>query len=167
MMNTILNRSFAHGPFRSIDEVLNLVARDLAGGASCCAPAEPAALPVDIREREHEFVVEASIPGFRKGEVEVELHDGVLTITATRQESCCETKPGAESCCESKSGASAGEAVVDRWIRRERHESNLSRRVALPEGVMSEGIRADLADGILTVRIPKPAKLQPRKIKID
>ncbi len=145
MLSTIRNRSFAHNPFRAIDEVMNLVARDISGG-NCCSVNAPAALAVDIRERDKEFLVEASLPGFRKDEVEVQLHDGVLSIAAHRQES--------------------NETSDDGWIRRERAVTSLARQVRLPDGVTSDGIRADLADGVLTVRIPKPAQLQPRKISI-
>ncbi|MBM4112938.1 MAG: Hsp20/alpha crystallin family protein [Phycisphaerae bacterium] len=145
MLTTVPIRSFARNPFRAIDEVMNLVARDFANG-SCCAVNAPAALAVDIREREKEYLVEASVPGFRKDEVDVQMHEGVLSISANRQES--------------------NETIDEGWIRRERSTTNLSRQVRLPEGVTSDGIRADLSDGVLTVRIPKPAQLQPRKISI-
>ena len=145
MLSTIRNRSFSHAPFRAIDEVMNMVAREC-GTGSCCSVNAPAALVVDIRERDREFLVEASLPGFRKEDVEIQLHDGVLSIAANRQES--------------------SESSDEGWIRRERSTTSLARQVRLPEGVTSDGIRADLSNGVLTVHIPKPAQLQPRKITI-
>jgi len=144
MLNTIRNRGFAHNPFTAIDEMMNLVTRDFANPS--CAVSTPAALAIDIRERESEFVVEASLPGFSKNEIDVQLHDGVLSISANREQSRDTTDEG--------------------WVRRERCTTSMARQVRLPDGVSSDGIRADLSDGVLTVRIPKPAQLQPRKISI-
>lgn len=144
MLTTVRNRSFAHNPFAALDEMMNLVARDFAN--SSCAVNAPAAMAIDIREREKEYIVEASLPGFRKDEIDVQLHDGVLSIVANRSES--------------------QESNDENWIRRERCTTSMARHVRLPDGVTSDGIRADLSDGVLTVRIPKPAQLQPRKITI-
>jgi len=145
MLNTIRQRTFAHNPFAAIDEFMNLVARENTNGG-CCAVNAPASLALDIRERQNEFVVEASLPGFKKSEVDVQVHEGSLVIAANREVS--------------------NDSSDDNWIRRERAVSSLQRQVRLPEGVSGDGIKADLADGVLTVRIPKPAQLQPRKISI-
>lgn len=141
MLGTNRQRTFTHSPFPSIDEFMNLVSR-----GNCCSVNAPSALAIDIRERKSEYLVEASLPGFRKEEVDVQLHDGVLTIAAHR--------------------ASTDETGDETWIRRERSVISFERQIKLPEGVTGEGIKADLAEGVLTVRIPKPAQVQPRKISI-
>ena len=44
------------------------------------------ALAVDISEADHELVVRASVPGFKKEEFDVQVHDGVLSINAKHAE---------------------------------------------------------------------------------
>lgn len=114
---------------------------------TCCSPAEmqreTARLPLDIHEKDNSFVITASVPGFRKEDVAVEFHEGVLTITATRDEK----------------SETSGDAEGVKWHRRERRNTNLSRSLRLPETVNGEGIGATLADGVLTVTVPQlPSK---------
>lgn len=150
-MLNILSRSFNHNPFTALDEVMNLMSRENSNG-NCCTVHAPAALAIDIRERKSDFIVEASLPGFRKDEVDVQMHDGMLTITAHRETSNEASDASAES--------------HGQWIRRERSVTSLARQVRLPEGVSGDGIKAELTNGVLTLQIPKPAQLQPRKISI-
>lgn len=145
MPSTIRPRHFMHSPFAALDEFMNLATREGSNG-NCCGATAPVALPIDIRERQHDFIVEASLPGFKRNEIEVQMHEGRLTISANREAS-----------------STSGDET---WILRERAAARLARHVRLPEGVSGEGIKAELVDGVLTVLIPKPAQLQPQKISI-
>ena len=69
-------------------------------------------LPVDIQQTEGAFIVEASVPGFNPGEVEVTFEDGVLTIAGKRTTS--ETAKNAT------------------YLRRERRATSVFRQVGLP-----------------------------------
>ena len=51
--------------------------------------------------------------------------------------------------------------------RREREAGRFSRAVALPDDIDTENVRARLADGVLTVTIPKAAKSKPRQIAVQ
>lgn len=103
-------------------------------------------LALDVSETEKEVIVRASLPGFKKEEVSVELHEGVLTIRAERAETV--------------------ETAEEHYHRRERRAGVLFRRLALPENLNDGAIQADLSDGVLTLRLAKSEREQPRKIVI-
>lgn len=103
-------------------------------------------LGVDISETDQELVVRASLPGFSEDEIDVQLHQGVLSIKAEH---------------------TVSEAHEDeRYHRRERRWSTLSRRLALPGVLHDADVNADLKNGVLTLRIPVPAAAKPKQIKI-
>jgi len=104
-------------------------------------------LAVDVSEDEKHVIVRASLPGFDRKDIEVEIHDGVVSIKAEHSEEKVETD--------------------EKFYRKERRSGSYSRRFALPTGtVVEDGAAADLKDGILTIRIPKSEKASPRKISI-
>ncbi len=55
----------------------------------------------------------------------------------------------------------------DKYIRRERYVGKQSRRMFVPEGVKKEDVKAAFKDGVLTIDIPKPEKVEPEKKSID
>lgn len=111
---------------------------------------EEGTLALDIAEAKDgakkEIVVRADLPGFTKDEVDVQVHEGVLTIQAAH--------------------ANEHEEQGDRWYRRERSWGTLSRRVALPGVVKDAAVEATLKDGVLTLRIPLPKESAPKQIEI-
>jgi len=94
------------------------------------------AFKVDVQERENDYLVEAELPGVRKEEVSVTLEDKRLTIAVNRM---------AET-----------EEKTKNYIHRERRAASASRHIYLP-GAKSEGIKARLENGVLTVTVPKSA----------
>ena len=52
------------------------------------------------------------------------------------------------------------------YYRLERATGALSRSLSLPEGIDAEAVAGTFDNGVLTVRIPKPAQVKPRKVKI-
>ena len=103
-------------------------------------------LPLDISEDEKNVIVRASVPGFAKEDIELEVNSGVLTIKATHNEE--------------------KEEKNERFYRRERRFNSMSRRVALPSTVEDNKTQAELKDGVLTLHIPKSEKSLPRKVQI-
>ena len=103
-------------------------------------------VPLDVREDGDELVVEASIPGMRPEEIEVEIEDCMLTIKG-------ETKREYE------------EKKKD-YLLKERSEGSFYRSIRLPETVMSEGATSSYKDGVLTVTMPKKAESKPKKITV-
>lgn len=110
------------------------------------SPSDEGTLAVDVLEHEGKVVVRASLPGFKKEDIDVQLHEGVLSIKAERTE---ET-----------------EEKGDRWYRRERHTGSVSRRIALPGVVADAEVTAELKDGVLTIAVPTPEKPSPKQIEI-
>jgi HSP20 family protein len=106
-------------------------------------------LPIEIIENDTRFELTAELPGLDAGDIEVELHNRQLTITAEKK-----MKPGPER----------KEVCVS-----ERRYGSFTRTVPLREGVDAEKIEAIFANGILTVVMPKTTEaLQPpRKIHVQ
>jgi HSP20 family protein len=92
---------------------------------------------IDVQEDEKEYIVEAELPGVKKHEVDVSLNEGRLNITVNKK------------------------VKVDKKekniIHKERRLSSMSRNVFLGDSV-SDGIKAKLEDGLLTIMIPKKEK---------
>lgn len=107
---------------------------------------EEGTLALDVSEDAQSVIVRASLPGFSKEDIDVEVHDGVLTIKAEHSEEREETG--------------------ERFYRRERQYGSVSRRVALPSAVIEDEANASLKDGVLTLRLPKTREASPRKISI-
>ena len=112
------------------------------------APTAPdvAALALDIAEDDQGLTVHASLPGFRKEDVAIDVHDGVLTIAATHTEKT-ETKD-------------------ERFLRRERRTGSVVRSIALPEAVAHEKAEASLKDGVLELRLPKSTEARKQSIAV-
>lgn len=130
--------------------------------SSCCGPGVSQAwrqtreqeaahpIPVDLMEgKQGEFVIRASLPGFRREDVQVEFEDGVLTISAMRQEDRAE-----------------GDAPATRYYLQERAQGRFERRIQF-EKASGDGIRAELKDGVLVVTLERIKEAQPRSIPIE
>ena len=102
---------------------------------------------VDIDENEKEVVVSAELPGVTEKDVEVSLAGDILTIKGEKR-----------SEHEEQNGDSA-------YL--ERRFGSFSRVVRLPFEAGEEQIDARYGNGVLTVRIPKPAQLQRAVRRID
>jgi HSP20 family protein len=112
----------------------------LGGAAASFAPA------FELRESPEAYVLEADLPGVAERDLQVELIGSRLTIRGTREH---EERREQES-----------------YHTYERSYGSFARSFTLPEGTDLERIDAELANGILRVRIPKRADAQPRKIKV-
>src|SRR4051794_38777365 len=78
--NQMLGRFFGAGLFGAPDDSGGLVF--------------PADYGVDIREDRDHIYVEADLPGFRKEDIDISLHDNTLTIVAERREEVTVPGPG-------------------------------------------------------------------------
>ena len=109
-------------------------------------------MKTDIREHDDGYEIDIDLPGFKKDEINVELDDGYLTISAEKSLDKDEEK---------KHG---------RYIRRERYAGALQRSFYVGKALTEEDIRAKYENGILTLDIPKKdARKVPEKkyISID
>jgi HSP20 family protein len=100
--------------------------------------------PVDIEEADDAWVVEAELPGVKRGDVNVDVRDSQLVISGEIKE-------------RERRGI---------LRRRTRRVGQFEYRVTLPGEADAERIKADLHDGVLTVRVPKPEGSRPRQIQV-
>jgi HSP20 family protein len=101
---------------------------------------------VDISETETEFAIQAELPGVNKADVKVTLENGVLTIQGERRQQQMESG-------------------------RKHHRSETSygrfvRSFSLPDSVEAGNVRAEYADGMLHLHLPKSEKAKPRQIDV-
>ena len=102
--------------------------------------------PVDVFETEDELVYSLDLPGIPESAIELEVHDDTFTVSARREQS------------QERSG--------DGFYRVERRFGTFSRTLGLPQGVDAEAVKAELRNGVLEVRVPKPEASKPRRIRI-
>ena len=92
----------------------------------------------DISETESGYLVSTELPGMRKKDINISLHDGVLSIEA---ETNSETDEG-----------------TGKQLRRERRYGKFVRRFTLGENIDQEKIDARFEDGVLILTIGKPTE---------
>jgi len=112
------------------------------------AGTETLAPPIDISERENEFVVRTDLPGVKKQDINVTLENGVLTISAEYKKED-----------EQKQG--------DRVIRQERRAGRFVRSLRLGVPIDEKQIKASYKDGVLELLLPKAEEAKPKKINVD
>jgi len=102
---------------------------------------------VDIIEDDKNYTIHADVPGVKPKEVEIEIENGVLTLKGEREEIKQDEKEG--------------------YKRAERVYGSFYRRFTLPETVNADDIKAKTEHGVLEVVIPKRAKPEPKRIKVE
>ena len=103
------------------------------------------ALPLNIWETEKSYFVEAEVPGLRFEDLAVLVEGRELTL---------------------KGKGSEGEEESARYHRRERGSRAFERKLRLPADLDTDAVEARLANGILTIELPKAAGAQTRRIEI-
>ena len=121
-------------------------------------------LAIDLSETDDAVKVRASLPGFRRDEVNLEIEDGVLRIEAHKSEATEEATPTDSG--DQTEGTGETAPGRETWIRRERRETSLTRTVTLPTAVDQDSATAELLDGVLTLTLPKAQVSTRRRIEI-
>jgi HSP20 family protein len=116
------------------------------GGRSGLAGSRRWVPAMDLAETEDHLVLRADLPGLDKDDVKIEIKDGVLTVSGERKSE------------EEKRG--------EGYHRVERAYGSFSRSLSLPRGVDAGQVEADFDNGVLEVRIPKPAERKPHRVQI-
>jgi HSP20 family protein len=105
---------------------------------------------VDVREDSERIYVEAELPGFKKDEVDINIENQTLTISAEHKEHN-ESKP----------------AEKNQWLLRERRYTRFQRSFTLPSTVDPQSVQAKLNEGVLTVTLNKREESKPRRITVS
>jgi len=101
---------------------------------------------VDVYENNDSVVVKAELPGMKKEDIEISLHQGSLIISGERK---------------SESDSGNGDSS-----RSERFFGRFQRALELPRPVDPNNVKASYKDGILTVTLPKTEESKPKQITV-
>lgn len=118
-------------PFAGFPAVGQLLGEFLPGAAG--------RLAADVYEDQDNYYARFELPGVKKEDVKVEVHDRLLTVSTQRQ-----TKAEGQE-----------EAY------------SLTRSISVPESVRADAIAAKMEDGILTVTLPKQEERKPKLIQVN
>jgi HSP20 family protein len=137
-------------PAREVDslqsEVNRLFDTFFGGGPANSAGARRWVPAMDLVETDDHLVLRADLPGLDRDDVNIEVKDGVLTVSGERK--------------------TEQEERTDGFYRVERAFGGFSRSLSLPDHVDASKITADFNKGVLEVRIPKPEERKPQRIEI-
>ena len=101
---------------------------------------------VNIKELDSQFEIELAVPGMKKDDFEIEVEDGVLSISSTQEEEQVNEK--------------------GKFTRREFSYSSFRRSFTLPDSVNPTKIDATYKEGVLLVLLPKHKEAQPQPKKL-
>lgn len=99
----------------------------------------------DIRDEGDHYLLEAELPGFQKEDIDLDVKDGFLTISASHRES--------------------SETKKDNYLCKERRSGSFSRSFNL-DGIQEDGITASYSNGVLELKLPKRQEVLPQSRKI-
>jgi HSP20 family protein len=126
---------------RLFDEVMDDVTGKAFGTSATQSTFNPA---VDVRANDEEIVFACDVPGLKREDIEVTVENGVLSIRGQRQ----------------YQGKEKDRVLLGRAY------GAFANRFTLPDYVDADRMTADLADGVLTITLPKQPKAKPRRIEI-
>lgn len=101
---------------------------------------------IDLYEDKDNVFVKAELPGMKKEDIDVSLHDGVLSISGERKSE--EKFEDAET------------------YRSERFVGRFHRSVTLPSQVKADQVQANYKDGILSITLPKAEEARRKQIEV-
>ena len=125
----------------TLDRMFDDVMGSMLGTATSTRTFDPS---IDVHVSDDALVFVCDVPGIKQDDLEVTLENHVLTIK----------------------GARKFQGKEDEQVMLGRAYGSFSRAYTLPEHVDGDNLSAQLADGVLTIRIPKQPKAKPKKIQI-
>lgn len=102
---------------------------------------------LDVYDEKDDLVVKVELPGLKKEDIELSLHEGILTISGERKRE--ETKKEGQT------------------FRTERYFGRFQRSLSLPANVDATKVTATYQDGVLTVQLPKAEEAKPKQIAVS
>src|SRR6187401_2774093 len=102
---------------------------------------------LDVYDDKDNLVITLEVPGMKKEDIEISLHDGMLTVSGERKDEREQTE---------------GQA-----FRSERYFGKFQRSLSLPTAVDGNKVKANYKDGILTIRLPKAEGAKLKQISVS
>ncbi len=102
---------------------------------------------VDITESETHYTITAEVPGVRREDLTLEVHEGTLTLRGEKKSERDETK--------------------ERGRRLERSYGAFSRSFSMPSDAELSKVEATFSDGVLRIEVPKKPEAKPAQIAIN
>lgn len=130
-------------PFADLNRIQRELEKNYFGARNRPADFAP---PVDVHEDESTLVLRAELPGVSREAIDIQVDGNVLTLKGERK--------------------LEAEQESRRYHRIERAYGTFVRQFQLPTTVDATRIDAHLADGILTLTLPKKEELKARKIQV-
>ncbi len=151
LIQTYRPTNWASSPFSQLttlsDELNRLFDLPVRGGSRPNDSLQSWMPALDLREDTDAFVASIEVPGMKREQIEVAVHDGVLSIAGER------------NWPEHPDGAGV--------YRSERRFGRFQRSVSLPKPVQAGATKAVYRDGVLTVTMPKTEEAKPRQIEVS
>jgi HSP20 family protein len=106
-------------------------------------------LRVNIREQEDAYVLSALVPGLSAEDLNIQVLDDVLRIEG-----------------EHKQNSPVDNQDENQYLMQELYHGSFSRTLRLPAPIEADSVEAKIADGVLTLTLPKAESAKPKKIQI-
>jgi HSP20 family protein len=144
ILNSIIPELNSRSPYGQLREQLNRLFDVSASRApESFGDWSPA---LDAFEDKDKYVVSLELPGMKREDISVTVHDGVLTVAGERK-----------SEQDSKTGA---------VHRSERYYGKFTRSVSLPSTAKTDNVAASYKDGVLQIELPKAEEAKPKSIEV-
>lgn len=104
-------------------------------------------MAVDVYEAGNDLIAEMNVPGLKAEDIDVEVEDNYLRIAGKREE--------------------VQEKKEQSHYQKEIRRGSFDRVIPLPDMVEHEQVAAEYKDGVLTVRMPKRAQPEEKKVKVQ
>ena len=101
-------------------------------------------MKTDVREHEEGYEIDIDLPGFKKEEINLELQNGYLTVSASK-------------------GLDKSEEKKGKLTRQERFAGAMQRSFYVGDGLTEEDIKAAFNNGVLSLTVPKKSAKIPEK----
>ena len=137
-------------PFGFLQREIDRLFENFTGGSETAGQAQVTLVPpTDVMETDTDILITAEMPGLERNDVQITIADDVLTI---RGEKRLERDEGSNK--------------DKKYQLSERSYGVFLRSLQLPAGIDPSTVEATMSNGVLRIRVPKPAHSQPKKIEV-